>query len=122
MTSHASTFDVASELYPGVVFRLRRITFRRRLELLKRLQPLVARHEHASAGSSVQEQVSAGISTAEIEHLYLDWGLVSVSGLEIDGENCTPEAMIAQGPEDLCREILGHVRKECGLTEDERKN
>ena len=122
MTSHASTFDVRSELYPGVVFTLRRITFRRRLELLTRLQPLVVRHEHASAGSSIGEQVLAGISTSEIEQMYLDWGLVSVTGLEIDGERCTPETMLLQGPEDLCREILSHIRRECGLTEEERKN
>ena len=122
MISHASTFQVQSELHPNVVFTLRRITFSRRLELLKRLHPLVARHEHAAAGSSISEQVVTGISTAEIEQMYLDWGLVSITGLEIDGQACTPDTLVAQGPEDLCREVLDHIRRECGLTEDERKN
>jgi hypothetical protein len=47
---------------------------------------------------------------------------VEISGLTIDGEPADAANAIARGPEPLCREIVNEVRRECGLTEEERKN
>jgi hypothetical protein len=58
----------------------------------------------------------------EIDRTYLEWGLVDVSGLEIDGETATPELVLLKGPEELCREAVDAIKAECHLTEDERKN
>jgi hypothetical protein len=49
-------------------------------------------------------------------------GLAEVSGLEVDGQQPTPETLAAAGPEDLCQEIVAAIKAECGLTEVERKN
>ncbi len=59
---------------------------------------------------------------AEIDRAYLEWGLISVEGLEIDGAAATPEALVDRGPVELAMEILGAHQIECGMTEDERKN
>jgi hypothetical protein len=45
-----------------------------------------------------------------------------VEGLEIDGAAATPETLVEQGPVELAMEILGRIKSECGMTEDERKN
>jgi len=54
--------------------------------------------------------------------VYLEWGLEEIEGLTIDGEQATPQALIEKGPMDLAREILGRIKRECGLSEGERKN
>jgi hypothetical protein len=47
---------------------------------------------------------------------------VEVGGLELDGSPASPESLIAQGPEGLFREALEAVKRECGLSDEERKN
>jgi hypothetical protein len=53
---------------------------------------------------------------------YLKWGLLSVEGLEVDGEPATVEALLERGPEDLCDEIVQSIQAECRISEDEVKN
>jgi hypothetical protein len=57
-----------------------------------------------------------------VDRICLDWGLVSVEGLEIDDRPAGPHDIAEAGPEGLCREILTAIKHECGLTEEERKN
>jgi hypothetical protein len=57
-----------------------------------------------------------------MDRLFLEWGLESVRGLEIDGEDATVASMIDRGPEELVHEALSIVKAECGLSETERKN
>ena len=59
---------------------------------------------------------------AEVDRAYLEWGLLAVEGLTIDGEAATPPAVVDKGPLELATEILGRVKAECGLSEIERKN
>jgi hypothetical protein len=66
--------------------------------------------------------MDAGVLRAEIDRLYLIWGLRSVAGLLVDGVEATPEMLADCGPEDLCREALAAVKAEAGLDEGERKN
>ena len=66
--------------------------------------------------------MEASLLGAEIDRLYLRWGLEEVRGLELDGLPATIDALIEHGPEDLFLEALMSVKRECGLDEDERKN
>jgi hypothetical protein len=59
---------------------------------------------------------------AEIERLYVMWGVKTVIGLTVDGSMAGPELLAESGPEDLFREALAAVRRETGLNEEERKN
>jgi hypothetical protein len=78
--------------------------------------------EYLEAGSDAREKLEATVLAAEIDRAYLEWGLAGVEGLEIDGVAATPGTLIDSGPVELAREILGRIKAECGLTEDERKN
>jgi hypothetical protein len=66
--------------------------------------------------------MDAGLLQAEIDRVYLDWGLANVSGLEIDGERAGPLDLVDRGPEELVREALAAVKAGAGLSEAERKN
>jgi hypothetical protein len=54
--------------------------------------------------------------------MYLQWGLVKIDGLVIDGEAASTAQLLEKGPEDLAREVVGAIKEQCGLTEAERKN
>ena len=122
MTVWQSNRIVASEAMPGVEFVIARMTFGRRLELLKRVRDLAARLEYFEAGRDESNRVEAGLLGAQLDRLYIDWGLEEVRGLELDGEAATPFSLIERGPEDLFKEALAAVKAECGLNEQERKN
>ena len=73
------------------------------------------------AGSEA-EKLEGALGELMVQQLYIEWGLKTVEGLEIDGEPATPAALIARGPEELAVEVASCVVRECGLTEDDRKN
>ena len=70
----------------------------------------------------MREKIEANILAQEIDAMYLEWGLVSVDGLIVDGEPATAAQLLEKGPEDLAREVVSAIRQECGLSEAERKN
>jgi hypothetical protein len=98
------------------------MSFARRLELTRRVRELGRRIEFQQGGEGLQDKIDAALSTAEIDRLYLEWGLVGVDGLTIDGEAANAASLVERGPEELCREVLRAIRHECGLTAEERKN
>jgi hypothetical protein len=112
----------ASQTRPGVEFVIARMTFGRRLELMRRVRDLAARLEYFEAGREERQRMEAGILAGEIDTLYVRWGLEEVRGLEIDGAAADVETLIERGPEDLFIEALAAIRAECGLTEAEIKN
>jgi hypothetical protein len=115
-----------SESVSGVRFEIVRVSFGRRIELARRIREIGRRMEYLEAGAKLEdgerEKLEAAVLSAEIDRAYLEWGLVTVEGLEIDGEAATPEALVDRGPVELAVEILGRIRSECGMSEDERKN
>jgi hypothetical protein len=120
---YQSVVEVASERAPGVRYRVERMSFGRRLELVRQLKDLLGRLEFLQAApQSPQQQAEAALLAGEIDRLYLRWGLRSVEGLEIDGQPATPDALLERGPETLVDEALAAVRREAGLSEAERKN
>ncbi|MGA3189200.1 MAG: hypothetical protein ABSF22_19010 [Bryobacteraceae bacterium] len=110
----------------GVRYEIVRVSFGRRIELARRIREIGRKMEYLEAGGSLEngarEKLEATVLSAEIDRAYLEWGLVSVEGLEIDGAAATPETLVERGPVELAMEILGRIKSECGMSEDERKN
>lgn len=119
---YESLVECESPDYAGVRYKVRRPSFARRLELLKRLRELAARLEFQRAGEMAVDRVDAALLDGEVERAYLEWGLESIEGLEVDGIAATSGSLIDRGPEGLCREIAERVRRECLLGQEQRKN
>uniref|UniRef100_Q01Z35 Uncharacterized protein n=1 Tax=Solibacter usitatus (strain Ellin6076) TaxID=234267 RepID=Q01Z35_SOLUE len=114
MTVHSAT-------HPGVKFRIARVSFARRVELMRRVRELSRRAEFLGAGQDPTDRMDAALLQAEIEQLYVAWGVKAVEGLTVNGIVASPE-VLADGPEEVFREALAAVRRELGLSEEERKN
>jgi len=113
-------FDAA--VMEGVRYEIVRVSFGRRIELARRIREIGRKMEYFEAGSNERETLEATVLSAEIDGAYLEWGLTAVEGLNIDGVAATPETLVDRGPVELAIEILGRIKSECGMTEDERKN
>lgn len=50
------------------------------------------------------------------------WGVVSITGLDIDGNPAQPDDLVARGPESLVDEIVQELTIMMALTDAERKN
>jgi hypothetical protein len=116
-----SQTTVESLLYPGVKLRIARVSFAGRLELMRRVRDLAQRTEFLKAAKDPAERIGAAVLQAEIDQLYVAWGVKEVDGLVVDGVPAGPDRL-AHGPEGLFREALAAVRREIGLSEEERKN
>ena len=119
---YESTITIASEVIEGVRFTVARMTFGRRMELMRLVRQLAAKFEFARAGAGLEDAIQASLLGAEIDELYLRWGFKGIEGLEIDERTANIESLIASGPELLCREVIAAIKRECSLTEEERKN
>jgi hypothetical protein len=119
---YESSIRLKSQTLPGVEFTIYRISFGRRMDLCRRVRDIGQKLEFLEAGKHFHEKVEANLLTHEIDKIYLEWGLLGVDGLAIDGQPATGELIIAKGPEDLTREIVEAIRSQCGLSEEERKN
>jgi hypothetical protein len=120
--TYESTTVVESQVVSGVSFTVAKMSFGRRFELMRKIRELARRMEFLEAGQNPEDKMDAALLHAEINRMYLTWGLRAVSGLRLDGAEATPESLADSGPEDLCREALAAVRAETGLNEPERKN
>jgi len=99
-----------------------RMSFGRRLELMRSVRELARRLEYLEAGASAIDSMEAAFVRREIDRLFVGWGLRKVEGLELDGAPASPDSLIERGPEELFREALAAVRAEAGLSDEERKN
>lgn len=107
---------------PGVKLRVARMSFGRRLELMRQVRDLARQIEFLEAGGSPGDGMDGGLLRAEIDRMLVRWGVAGVSGLQVDGAEATAETLIASGPEDVFREALDAVKRQAGLSEEERKN
>ncbi|MEO8596694.1 MAG: hypothetical protein ABI759_25470 [Candidatus Solibacter sp.] len=113
---------VASRAAPGVSFTIARVSFDRRMELMRRVRDLARRSEFLAASTEAGDKMDAALVQAEIERVYVLWGVKAIAGLRVNGRPADVELLIAEGPEDLFREALAAARSEVGLHEEERKN
>ena len=120
--SYSSEAPVKSRAVPGVTFTIAKMSFGRRVELMRRVRELARRTEFLAASEEAGDKMDAALLQAEIERTYVMWGVKSVTGLAVDGVAAGPELLAEAGPEELFREALAAVRKETGLSEEERKN
>jgi len=121
--NYTSSVEIESTAIPGVRFRLRRVSFGRRLELARILQDrLEAIQRLTLSPESPARAAETALLSAEIDAIHARWGVVAIDGLEIDGAPATIDSLIDAGPEELLKEILAAVRRETGLDEEERKN
>jgi|SRR5579871_834565 len=119
---YESSVRVESKIQPGVAFVITRMSFGRRMDLVRQIRELAVRCEFLESGKSAEEKLEAALLSAEIDRLYVTWGLRELIGLEVDGNPATPEMLASAGPEELFREAVSAVKAECGLSEAERKN
>jgi|SRR5271165_5744374 len=122
LATYHSTLRIASKAMAGVTFEINRVSFGRRMELARRVRELSQRADFLEAGGELHERIEASLLKQEIEAIYLRWALVRVDGISIDGETATAERLLEKGPEGLTHEIVGAIKLQCGLAEDERKN
>jgi hypothetical protein len=120
--TYESVERVESRLAEGVTYFVSKMSFARRMELMKRVRELAGRSEFLVAGQDVGERMDAALLEVEIERMYVMWGLREVTGLEVDGSLATPQSLSESGPENLFREALAAVRTAAGLSDAERKN
>ena len=113
---------VASKERPGVEFVIARMTFGRRIELMRRVRDLAVRLEYFEAGRDAKNGMEASFLGAEIDRLYIRWGVDEIRGLDLDGVPATADSLVEGGPEEFFFEALAAVKAECGLDENERKN
>lgn len=110
-----------SQTTPGIRFAVRRISLGSRIELTRRMRDLTLRYEFLKAGDPT-DQLEASLSELLVQQLLIEWGLVELSGLIINGEASTRATLVENGPEALSDEIAAAVREELGLSDEERKN
>jgi hypothetical protein len=122
LTSYTSTVWVQSSCCPSVRYETQRMSLARRIELTRAVRDLWNQQQFHDAGTGTTDRLESALLGSEIDRIYLRWGLLQVEGLQIDGETATAESLVEKGPEVLCREIVEHIKNDCGLTEAERKN
>jgi hypothetical protein len=119
---YSSRLRIESQVIDGVVFTLRKISLGMRMELMRKIREISRRMEFLAAGDDLQERIEANLLAHEIDATYMRWGLVEVTGLDIDGEAATAELLIEKGPDELAKEIVAAIRSQSGLNDAERKN
>ena len=120
--AYDSLVRIESRTRPGVSFVINKISFGRRMELARKVREISQKAEFLQAGDELQDRIEANLLRQEVEATYVRWGLLQVHGLTIDGEPATAEKLLEKGPDDLTHEVVGAVKKQCCLTEEERKN
>lgn len=120
--TYESIVQVESRTVPGVTFIVQKMSYGRRADLMRKIRELARQQEFLRASEQPGDKMDAALIEAEINRVYLKWGLKAVSGLMVDGAEATPELLAESGPEDLFREALEAVRLQTGLSAEERKN
>lgn len=110
-----------SQTTHGVRFVTRRVSLASRIDLTRRMRELMLRYEFLKAGDSA-DQIEASLSELLVQQLLIEWGLVDITGLTINGEPGTRAGLVENGPEALSEEIAAAVREELALSDEERKN
>jgi hypothetical protein len=64
--------------------------------------------------SDINNEISI-ITAAEVDLVYLQEGLVSITGIEIEGKTPGAKLLYERGPEDLCQEIIAAIKEQAGL-------
>jgi hypothetical protein len=118
---YESLLWLESESFPGVEFSLRKISLSQRIDLSARVRELTLRNEFLRAGE-LEDQLEASVADLLVQKLYVEWAVVDLRGLTIDGQTASVAGLIERGPEALVTEIAEAIRTHLELTDAERKN
>ncbi len=118
---HVSVRWIESGTIEGVRFAVREPSLANRIELTRQLHDLTLKNEFLAGGKELQ-QLELALAEMLVQKALVEWGLVEVEGLQVDGKRPTTAILIEAGPEKLVAEIAACVRARCGLSEEERKN
>src|SRR5450432_2219553 len=113
---YSSTQEFRSVHMPDVVIVVNKMSFGRRVELMRRVRELGRKLEFHEAGTGVPDQVDAAILSAELARAYFEWGVRSVEGLVVDGKAGGLDVVAEGGPEELFMECVALVKATCQLT------
>jgi hypothetical protein len=120
-TSYRSLLWLESKCVPGVKFSLRKVSLSQRLELSARIRKLTLQNEFLRAGE-LTDQMEAATADLLVQKLYVEWAVVEIDGLRIDGKTASVELLIQRGPETLVSEMTAAIRNSLELSDAERKN
>lgn len=120
--NYSSTFTYRSRVCAGVEMELKRISFARRSELIAELSPMVAKLEFLAASDKNEDRTASALLRRQISQYLLEWGVVRVVGLEIDGVAASKKDLIESGPEGLVQEAVEELQRQLALSEQEKKN
>ena len=120
--TYESVAIIESQEACGVTFTVAKMSYARRVELMRKIRELARKLEFLEASTEPADKMDAALLEAEINRMYVTWGLRAITGLTLDGAEATPELLAEDGPENLFREVLAAVQGQAGLTEAERKN
>ncbi len=120
-SDYVSVFWQASSCLKHVSFAVRKPSLAQRIQLTSRVRELTLKHEFLTSGDA-SDRLTASLSDLLVRKLYLEWGLVEIKGLRIDGKDASTSTLIEKGPEDLVDEIISAIEAQAGLSEEERKN
>ena len=84
--SHTSEVAVESRVVPGVTYTIAKMSFARRVELMRQVRDLARRTSFLAASDDAGDKMDAALLRAEIERVYVMWGVKSVAGLAVDGK------------------------------------
>jgi hypothetical protein len=119
---YSSSEWVEAACLPGVRYKIARASLARRAEITRRVRCLLSKLEYQEAGAALEDRLAAAEAACQVDRSYIEWGLLEVEGLRIDGRQCDVGLLVEKGPEPLCREIARRIRQESSLNAEERKN
>src|ERR1035441_6027937 len=91
--NYSSAAVVKSRVVPGVTFTIAKMSFGRRVELMRRGRGVAGGAEFLAASEDKSDNMDAALLHAEIERLYVAWGIQAISGLTVDGRLAGPELL-----------------------------
>jgi hypothetical protein len=118
---HESIRWIESKTLEGVRFAVREPSLANRIELTSQLHELTLKNEFLAGGKELQ-QLELVLAEMLVQKALVEWGLIEIQGILVDGKLPTTANLIESGPEQLVAEIAACVRARCGLSEEERKN
>src|SRR6185312_8950064 len=104
---------IESEQIRGVRFSVREPSLGNRIDLTRKLHDLTARNEFLAGGREL-EQLELVLADLLVQKALIEWGLIAIEGLRIDGAIPTTDRLIETGPEKLVAEIAAVIRAKCG--------
>jgi len=120
-TSYQSLLWLESETIPGVEFSIRKMSLAQRIELSSRIRELTLRNEFLRSGQP-SGQLEAHLADLLVQKLYVEWAVIDLKGLHIDGHPASLKDLIDHGPEALVREMAESISAHLELSDAERKN